>query len=287
MSIEATRAVWQHSQAVGSARLVILCIADHLNTDGIAWPSITTIADETKVSERQVTRAIATLVDDGELVIEEKGNGRGRSTIYSISLSMATGKDDNMATFEAKEKGDTVSEKGDISSKRVTFDTEKDDTMSPQSLREPSKEPSGSHKWAGGHTSTAAADFQDAIAEMSAMVATLCHMNPAHPKHESKITPVAMFLVKEGYSKEEIERGFRQDDSWWTLFGMGKKGNRPYPANIETDAIRAVEWVRAECALSNGKHTKSTEGMVVISPYGDGDYVIKDGKPQKVKKDGI
>lgn len=252
MSIEATRAVWQHSQAVGSARLVILCIADHLNTDGIAWPSVTTIADETKVSERQVTRAIADLVSKKELAIEEKGNGRGRSTIYRVLLPMATGKDDNMATFPVAKKDDTMSEKDDISSKRVTSDTKKDDTMSPQSLREPS----GSHKWAAGHTSTAAADFQDAIAEMSAIVATLCRMNLAHPKHENKITPVAMFLVKEGYSKEEIERGFGAEDSWWTLFGMGKKGNRPYPANIETDVIRAVEWVRRECTSLNG-HEKT------------------------------
>jgi hypothetical protein len=130
MSIEATRLVWKHSQAKGSERLVLLCIADHINGDGIAWPSMQTIANETKVSHRQVRRAIELLEENlKELEIVTKGNGRGVSTVYRLSI-----KGDMVSPFSNNDvtvKGDIYDIKGDMVSL-------KGDMVSPQSL-EPSE----------------------------------------------------------------------------------------------------------------------------------------------------
>lgn len=132
MSIEASNTVWKLSKSKGAARLVILCIANHINKDGVAWPTIGTIAEYTQVSERQVSRAIAQLEQDGEIEIVEKGDGRGRSTVYKITI-----KDDTMSPFKTKEeqiKDDMVSVKDDISSKKGDTMSVKGDTMSSQSL---------------------------------------------------------------------------------------------------------------------------------------------------------
>lgn len=125
MSFEATRAVWEQSQAKGGARMVLLCIAYHYNDEkAMAWPSIGTIAQETQLSARQVSRAIASLVEIGELDILTKGNGRGRATEYGLTFLVPVVKDDTMSPF-VEEKGDIFDIKDDILSI-------KDDTMSPQ-----------------------------------------------------------------------------------------------------------------------------------------------------------
>lgn len=135
MSIEAYKAVWSESRAQGSARLIMLCIADHADKAGVAWPSEKTMAKETLVSERQVMRVIPQLIEMGELVIEERPHGRGNTAVYRITLpSLTTGKDDTMSPITDSEKGDTMSRKGDMVSR-------KGDTMSPPSriIKEPTR----------------------------------------------------------------------------------------------------------------------------------------------------
>lgn len=129
MSIEATNTVWRRSKARGAARLVILCLANYTNKSGVAWPSIKTIADDTFVSERQVTRAIAELEESGEIEIIEKGDGRGRSTVYKITL-----KGDKVSSFDQPIKGDISSIKGDMVSEKGDTLSIKGDTMSPNPI---------------------------------------------------------------------------------------------------------------------------------------------------------
>ena len=51
MSIRVMSDVWDLSESTGSARLVLLAIADSCDHDGTnAWPAIETIAKKTKVS---------------------------------------------------------------------------------------------------------------------------------------------------------------------------------------------------------------------------------------------
>ena len=140
MCVYASRAVWNNSKSRGSSRLVLLCIADHVNTEsGTAYPSLDTIAEETCVSRRQVSRAIADLEAMGEIEVLHKGNGRGYSTVYRILLDTERPKkddkcdikDDTMPSFGEE----TACQKDDICDVKDDMVSVKDDTMSSQSLR--------------------------------------------------------------------------------------------------------------------------------------------------------
>jgi hypothetical protein len=69
--------VWKHSDAAGNDLLLLLAMADHADDRGICWPSIHQLAIKTRVSESTVKRSIKTLVDLGELKIEEAGGTFG------------------------------------------------------------------------------------------------------------------------------------------------------------------------------------------------------------------
>jgi Helix-turn-helix domain len=83
MGIYKSIQVLQHSQAVGSARLVLLAISVHINPSGIAWPSYHTLAAETKLSRRHVIRLVKKLEASGELEVERR---LGYSNRYKIKL---------------------------------------------------------------------------------------------------------------------------------------------------------------------------------------------------------
>jgi hypothetical protein len=84
MGIYKSIQVLQHSQAVGSARLVLLAISVHINPSGIAWPSFHTLAVETKLSRRHVIRLVKRLEGSGELDVERRP---GRTNMYRLKLS--------------------------------------------------------------------------------------------------------------------------------------------------------------------------------------------------------
>lgn len=64
----------EHSVSEGAARLVLISIANH-DGEGGSWPSIATIARESRKSESTVRRAIKDLVDLGELVVHLNDGG--------------------------------------------------------------------------------------------------------------------------------------------------------------------------------------------------------------------
>ena len=84
MSIEAVRWVLEKSRTKGAERMIMVVIAEHADTQGLAWPSIETIARLANCSPRYVKNTIRRLSQD-ELVIE-KGGGRGRSNRYRIPI---------------------------------------------------------------------------------------------------------------------------------------------------------------------------------------------------------
>lgn len=91
MSIEALAVVLNHSKAKGTAKLVLLGIANH-DGDGGAWCSIPTLARYANVDDRNVQRAIAKLVSSGELVVDIQAGGTHRTpeerrpNLYTIRL---------------------------------------------------------------------------------------------------------------------------------------------------------------------------------------------------------
>ena len=65
MSVKLMNRVWKHSRAKGTARLVLLAIADHCNTAGVAWPSLTRLASYVNVDRRNVITAVNRLIEMG------------------------------------------------------------------------------------------------------------------------------------------------------------------------------------------------------------------------------
>lgn len=85
MSIEVMSWVWKKSKATGTAKFVLLAIADNAWDDGTnAWPSITTISRKTGLSERTVQRCIQNLFDIDELRIFDRP---GHSNLYQVNMS--------------------------------------------------------------------------------------------------------------------------------------------------------------------------------------------------------
>lgn len=86
MSLQLTNRVWEHSKARLGAKLVLLCLADHADENGVAFPSVKRIADRTDMSERAVQSSITILEILGELKIRKNEGPRGVN-IYVISVN--------------------------------------------------------------------------------------------------------------------------------------------------------------------------------------------------------
>ncbi len=63
-------------------KLVLLALADNANEDGVCWPSISTIARKSCLTDRCVQRAIRELVSAGIVTIREKS---GHSNSYKLT----------------------------------------------------------------------------------------------------------------------------------------------------------------------------------------------------------
>jgi hypothetical protein len=92
MSVEHLAIVLHHSRAKGTAKLVLLGIANHQG-DGGAWPSVATLARYANVTERNVQKAVAYLVSRGELVVYQQQGGtrdqddHRRPNRYDVTVS--------------------------------------------------------------------------------------------------------------------------------------------------------------------------------------------------------
>jgi Helix-turn-helix domain len=91
MSIEAMAIALHHSRAKGTAKLVLLGIANH-DGDGGAFPKIATLAKYANVHPRRVVDALNTLGELGEIIIHHKDGGTHRTpshvrpNLYEIVL---------------------------------------------------------------------------------------------------------------------------------------------------------------------------------------------------------
>jgi helix-turn-helix protein len=84
MSVQAISWVIDHSKHKGNPLVVLLMIANHARSDGTgAWPSVHTLAKESRLSDRTVQRCIATLSKSKELHVSKAAGPYG-ANLYSI-----------------------------------------------------------------------------------------------------------------------------------------------------------------------------------------------------------
>ncbi|MET7686122.1 helix-turn-helix domain-containing protein [Streptomyces sp. NPDC005423] len=88
MSSEAREWVWEHSSSRGTARLVLLSIADRVADEQcVSWASLSSLARRTRASVSTVREAIDRLVHAGELEQLDDLAGPQRSTVYRLPLA--------------------------------------------------------------------------------------------------------------------------------------------------------------------------------------------------------
>lgn len=84
MSWQAVTWVLEQSEATLGSRLVLLSIASHANREGkSAFPTLATIAIESRLCEREVRYCIGALEESGELRVQ-RGIGRGNPSQYEL-----------------------------------------------------------------------------------------------------------------------------------------------------------------------------------------------------------
>jgi hypothetical protein len=94
MSCYAVRAVLDRSKAKGSARLLLVILAEHLNEKTRRCdPSVATLAREANTTPRTVARLLAELKVDGEIEIAT-GGGRNHCNAYTIRAAENPDSDD-------------------------------------------------------------------------------------------------------------------------------------------------------------------------------------------------
>lgn len=86
MSVHTSAYVWNHSQHKGAELLLMLAIADITNTEGKAYPSISTLARYTRMSNRSIQRQLQSLEDSGELRISRNSGPHG-THIFQIVMN--------------------------------------------------------------------------------------------------------------------------------------------------------------------------------------------------------
>ncbi|MFD7512264.1 hypothetical protein ACFV5N_23415 [Streptomyces sp. NPDC059853] len=85
MSLDAMDWVWTHATARGTARLVLLAIADRApGPDATAYAGTTMLVQRTRAARSSVRAAVDKLLGDGELVVVEGARGPRGETVYRI-----------------------------------------------------------------------------------------------------------------------------------------------------------------------------------------------------------
>ena len=88
MSVEAR--TWARKVVVGNstAKAVLCAIADYADANGVAWPSQTSLAEDTEFSERAVRNAIQLLVRNGLLTTQKRHRKDGSRKADLLSLAL-------------------------------------------------------------------------------------------------------------------------------------------------------------------------------------------------------
>ncbi|MFC7308430.1 helix-turn-helix domain-containing protein [Streptomyces monticola] len=90
MSRDAREWAWENSTSRGTARLVLLSIADRIPDEQcVAWASVTSLMKRTNASRNAVRSALVALADSGELELLDAYEGPQRSTVYRLPRTAA------------------------------------------------------------------------------------------------------------------------------------------------------------------------------------------------------
>ncbi|EPH40353.1 hypothetical protein STRAU_6616 [Streptomyces aurantiacus JA 4570] len=78
--------MWDHATARGTARTVLLAIADKANTDAVAYAGTAMLVQRTRAARSTVRDAVDALLDSGELAVVQGVTGPRGETVYHLPL---------------------------------------------------------------------------------------------------------------------------------------------------------------------------------------------------------
>jgi hypothetical protein len=140
MSYNAVRAVIDRSKAKGSARLLLVILAEHLNEKTRRCdPSVATLAREANTTPRTVARLLAELKVDGEIEIAT-GGGRNHCNAYTIRAAENPDSDDivsdeNPDTRDRVSSSETLTRVTGFDGETLTNQVRNTDTRVTQTIR--------------------------------------------------------------------------------------------------------------------------------------------------------
>ena len=88
MSLDALKWAWEQDCPNPTAKLVLMALADHANSDGECWPSMKRVAELTGISARQVSTHISNLEQLGYVTkgVRRRWEGQLRGWEYRVNL---------------------------------------------------------------------------------------------------------------------------------------------------------------------------------------------------------
>ncbi|HEV8024533.1 MAG TPA: helix-turn-helix domain-containing protein, partial [Candidatus Nanopelagicales bacterium] len=88
MSLDALKWAWEQDCPNPTAKLVLMALADHANSDGECWPSMKRVAELTGISTRQVSTHITKLEDLGYVTkgARRRWEGQLRGWEYRVNM---------------------------------------------------------------------------------------------------------------------------------------------------------------------------------------------------------
>lgn len=93
MSMKLMTQIWDNEDPdlTGSRLLILLCLADHANDDGVCWPSIARLTKRARIDRSGIIRHLDELEAAGYLVIERDPGRVNTYTVRATRRTSATG----------------------------------------------------------------------------------------------------------------------------------------------------------------------------------------------------
>ena len=234
MSIRYMTKVWDAGPEDRTETMVLLALADHANDDGRCYPSISHLADKTRLSRQGLCNALDRLEDDG-WISRERGGGRGNPTHYTLQ---------DQRFGASPKQSSQVDGKNDVNSQADTVNSQADQDKQSTSLDGNRQEPSKNRQ--------SRAPARDEVGEMfDALVDAARNVRDGLTQRmESKLMRAAQTLAGE-YDPVTAANCLRED-----LSGAGGKWN----AQVFADSVMP------EYERSLGDGTATSEPPQSVSP---------------------
>ena len=138
MSVQARDAVYTYSQAKGYALLVLLALAEYADAEGVAWPSVRSVAEKVNMPRETAHRQMGALLKAGEII--DTGERKRGARVYRIAVvggRRSVTEDHTSGRSVTQDHGDAGSQQGvtedhSDGASHVTEDHSERDAASPK-----------------------------------------------------------------------------------------------------------------------------------------------------------